>query len=59
VQKPLRICLGAGAKVEERSDEIPLRRGKNWEELINYTIRFMWRVYLKLSWYKKNIGHDY
>jgi hypothetical protein len=42
---PYKFVLSAGAKVEERSDEIPPWRGKNRDKQLTHIVRVMCRCY--------------
>jgi hypothetical protein len=44
-----KAVLGAGAKVEERSDEIPPWRGKKCDKQLTHIVRVIFRPVLKLS----------
>jgi hypothetical protein len=41
------FVLGAGAKVEERSDEIPPWRGKKCDKPINFVVRVSGSLFFK------------
>jgi hypothetical protein len=48
-KKHYKAVLGAGAKVEERSDEIPPWRGKNRDKQLTFIVRVSKRNLLKFS----------
>jgi hypothetical protein len=46
--KHYKFVLNAGAKVEERSDEIPPWRGKNRDKQLTHIVRVICRVNFKI-----------